>query len=178
MNKSVLGVGIILLGSLALLIINVISNYSTGGEVDYYLVKETSEAAMREALDENFIAIHGVPRIDKEIFMESFIRRFANNVDETRDYKIGFYGLNEVPPMVNIKVDSLTVLSVKVGETKENAEITTTISQLVETKGKKDPALTHAIKNPYSYIGKPVTVASYGKKGKQKQILLHAYTKK
>ena len=34
-------------GIIALLIINVLSNYSTGSEVDYYLVKETAEAAGR-----------------------------------------------------------------------------------------------------------------------------------
>ena len=68
MNKGYLGIGIIVLGSLALLIINVITNYSTGGEVDYYLVKETSEAAMTDALDESFMATHGIPRMDKQVF--------------------------------------------------------------------------------------------------------------
>jgi hypothetical protein len=167
MNKSILGVGIILLGSLALIIINVITNYSTGGEVDYYLVKETSEAAMTEALDETFASLHGVPRIDKEIFMETFIRRFANNVTDTREYKIGFYGINEVPPMVSVKVDSLTILSVKVGEEKQAAQITTSISQLVESRNSEDPALAYEYKNQYTYIGKPVT-------NDGNQLMLHA----
>ncbi len=156
MNKSVLGVGIILLGSLTLLIINVISNYSTGGEVDYYLVKETSEAAMTDALDDTFMSIHGIPRIDKEKFMESFIRRFANNVDQTRNYTIGFYGINEVPPMVSVKVDSSTVLSVKIGDKTEKTDISTSISQIVESKNAQDPMLTYQYNNPKSYVGKPV----------------------
>ncbi len=157
MNKSILGVGIILLGSLALLIINVISNYSTGSEVDYYLVKETSEAAMTEALDETFTSIHGIPRIDKEIFMETFIKRFASNVADNREYKIGFYGLNEVPPMVNIKVDSTTILGVKAGtDEAEHSDITTSISQLVETRNAKSPSLKFEYNNPHSFIGKPV----------------------
>ena len=160
MNKGVLGIGIIVLGALALLIINVITNYSTGGEVDYYLVKETSEAAMNDALDESFMATHGIPRMDKQVFMESFIRRFADNVNDTREYDIGFYGLNEVPPKVSVKVDSLTVLSVKQmnDDESEAAVISTTIDQLVETERTDNPYLTHQFNNPNSDIGSPVTV--------------------
>lgn len=169
MNKSVLGVGIVILGSLALLIIFVISSYSTGGEVDYYLVKETSEAAMTDALDETFMASHGIPRMDKQIFMESFIRRFANNVTDTREYKIGFYGINEVPPMVSIKVDSLTILSTKVGNQKDAANISTTITQLVESKQSHSDSLAAEYKNQYSDIGSPKTSTADGKE------LLNAY---
>ena len=41
MNKVMLTVGIIVLALMGLLLINLISNYSTGSELDYYLVKET-----------------------------------------------------------------------------------------------------------------------------------------
>ncbi len=162
MNKSILGVGIIMLGSLALIIIFVISNYSTGGEVDYYLVKETSEAAMTDALDGQFMAINGVPRMDKEIFMESFIRRFANNVTDTREYKIGFYGLNEVPPVVSVKVDSLTLVSFKEGNQKQAATISTTITQLVESNKNYNPSLAFQYTNPDSFIGAPITSTTDG----------------
>ncbi len=171
MNKSVLGVGIVLLGSIALLIIFVISNYSTGGEVDYYLVKETSEAAMTDALDEQFMAINGIPRIDKEIFMESFIRRFANNVTDTREYKIGFYGINEVPPVVSVKVDSLTILSIKQGDEKQAATISTTITQLVESNKSYNPSLAYQYKNPDSFIGAPITSSTNG------NLIVHAKVK-
>ena len=46
MNKGMLTVGIILLSLIALLLINVLTNFSTGSELDYYLVKETADAAM------------------------------------------------------------------------------------------------------------------------------------
>ena len=49
MNKAMLSVGIVFLAVLALLLINVLNNYATGGELDYYLVKETTEAAMTDA---------------------------------------------------------------------------------------------------------------------------------
>ena len=46
MNKGILTVGIILLSIIALILINVLTNYSTGSELDYYLVKETTDAAI------------------------------------------------------------------------------------------------------------------------------------
>ena len=112
MNKGMLAVGIILLSIVALLMINVLTNYSTGGELDYYLVKETADSAALDAIDQTYLRTCGLLRIDKEKFVESFIYRFANNVDGTRDYNVKFYDINEVPPKVSIKVDSLTVLAV------------------------------------------------------------------
>jgi len=162
MNKGVLGAGIILLGAIALLVINIVTNYSTGGEVDYYLLKETSEAAMTDALDESFQQIHGVPRMDTQVFMESFLRRFADNVNDTRSYKIGFYGLNEVPPKVSVKVDSLTVLSFKNEEQQTNGEITTTISQIVETQVTKNDDVKYEIANDNNPAGSPVDIAGDG----------------
>ena len=40
MNKGMLTVGVIMLAIMGLILINIISNYSTGSELDYYLVKE------------------------------------------------------------------------------------------------------------------------------------------
>ena len=114
MNKGMLTVGIILLSVIALLLINVLTNYSTGSELDYYLVKETTNAAMTDAQDYDYLRTCGVPRIDKEKFVESFILRLADNVDTTRGYKVSFYDINEVPPKVSVKVDSSTVLKFKV----------------------------------------------------------------
>ena len=134
MNKGMLTVGIILLSLIALLLINVLTNFSTGSELDYYLVKETADAAMEDAIDMTYLRTCGLYRIDKEKFVENFIYRFANSVDATRDYDIKFYDINEVPPKVSVKVDSLTVLSVKTGEDeKAAADITTSYDAILET---------------------------------------------
>ena len=139
MNKGFLTVGIILLAIIALLIINVLSNFSTGTEVDYYLVKETAEAAMEDSIDNSFYALHGRYRMDKDYFVESFIRRFASNINNTREYTISFYSMNEVPPKVSIKVESLTTLSVKDDKgNKEAANIQTTINELLVSNRKVD----------------------------------------
>ena len=143
MNKSMLTVGIILLSLISLLLINVISNYSTGGELDYYLVKETTEAAMEDAVDIEYYRLNSQLRIDKEKFVESFLRRFADSVDATHSYTISFYDINEVPPKVSVKVDSNTVLSFS----GQAANISTALDAILETDYTEDPFTENALKD-------------------------------
>ena len=152
MNKAMLTVGIIILSLATLLMINIISNYSSGSELDYYLVKETSEAAMFDAIDVKYYRENGLLRIDKEKFVESFVRRFADSVDTTRNYQLSFYDLNEVPPKVSVKVDSSTVLSFKGSD----LEMSTKLDAILENTYKTDPLVTTEINDPDSDFGKPV----------------------
>lgn len=134
MNKSMLTIGIIILAVMSLLLINIISSGSSGSELDYYLVKETTEAAMVDAIDVNYYRDSGQMRMDKDKFVESFLRRFADSVDNTRNYKIGFYDINETPPKVSIKVDSSTVLSFEGSA----ALLSTKIDSILETNYQND----------------------------------------
>ncbi len=152
MNKAMLTVGIIILSLATLLMINIISNYSSGSELDYYLVKETSEAAMVDAIDVAYYRQNGLLRIDKEKFVESFVRRFADSVDTTRNYQLSFYDLNEVPPKVSVKVDSSTVLSFKGSD----LEMSTKLDAILENTYESDPLVTKEINDPKSDFGKPV----------------------
>ena len=150
MNKGMLTVGVIMLALMALLLINVISNYSTGGELDYYLVKETTEASMEDAIDMEFYRLNSLYRIDKEKFVESFLRRFADSVDNTRSYYISFYDINEVPPKVSVKVDSLTVLSFSGSA----ANISTNVDAILETTYTKDQFTKKALQDLNDDTGK------------------------
>lgn len=157
MNKGMLSVGIILLSVIALVLLNVLSNYSTGGELDYYLVKETVDAAMVDAIDASYSRTCGLYRMDKEKFVESFLYRFADSVDVTRGYNIAFYDINEVPPKVSVKVDSLTVLAFnakKPDGTSEKvaANISTSYDAILETTYKEDEAVAEGLSNPDSDI--------------------------
>ena len=113
MNKAMLLVGIIMLAMFTFGVINIASSYQTGNELDYYLLKETTEAAMIDAVDIGYYRLSGgLYRMDKEKFTESFVRRFAQNVADTRDYDIKIYDINETPPKVTIKIDSNTSTSI------------------------------------------------------------------
>ena len=146
MNKAYLTVGIILMSIIALAAINLIQNYSTGNELDYYLLKETADAAMADAVDPAF-AREAVTRIDKEKFEESFLLRFASTVDNRRYYNIKFYDINEVPPKVSIKVVSGTTKSFK----GEAISIVSQLTSIVETNNKTDPAAVQYLNTRNQY---------------------------
>ncbi len=150
MNKGMLTVGIIILSLIALLLVNVINNYSTGGELDFYLLKETTSAAMEDAVDINYARDHGLVRIDKEKFVESFLRRFADGVDNTRTYDIKFYDINEIPPKVSIKVNSNTVLSFD----GQSAGIETRINSIIESKNIGNPKVESGLENNFDDTGR------------------------
>ena len=112
MNKAMLVVGIILLAIITFGVVNIVQNYQTGNELDYYLLRETTEAAMTDAVDVGYYRLSGLIRIDKEKFVESFVRRFSENVSNARTYDIGFYDINETPPKVSVLVQSDTASSI------------------------------------------------------------------
>jgi hypothetical protein len=96
--------------------------------------------------------------MDKEKFMESFVKRFANNVEGTRDYDIKVYDINETPPKVSIRVISpknTVVVKALGGENK--VDITTTADMIIETKNKDNLAVTTKNKD---YI-KDLKITSY-----------------
>lgn len=152
MNKGMLTVGIIILALMSLLLINVISNYETGGELDYYLVRETTEAAMQDAIDVEYYRLNLLIRMDKEKFVESFLRRFADSVDNTRSYSVKFYDINEVPPKVSVKVDSYTVLSFN----DQQANISTSYDAIVETDYISNPQAEIELQDENSDVGKGI----------------------
>lgn len=150
MNKGMLSVGIILLSVIALLLLNVLSNYSTGGELDYYLVKESVDAAMVDAIDASYLRTCGLYRMDKEKFVESFLYRFADSVDTSRSYEIELYDINEVPPKVSVRVNSLTALTFNAQGEQLAANITTSYDAILETTYKDDDSVIEGIENNHS----------------------------
>lgn len=153
MSKGMQVVGIIMLGLLALGAINLIINYTTGNELDYNLLKDTTEAAMLESVDLDFYAqSNGQIRIDKEKFAESFVRRFAENVKNDRDYHIQFIDINETPPKVSVKVESGTVATFNA----DQAMIVNQVDAILETKYKESrtmkKAMEDADRTTYGYL--------------------------
>lgn len=149
MNKAYLTVGLIMLSIIALVIINMFTSYSTGNELDYYLLRETTDAAMEDAVSGSF-AREGITRIDKEKFVESFILRFSSTVDDRKCYNVKFYDINEVPPKVSVRVETATAqTSTDCGGRGEAEDgnsfkgqaisIVTELTSIVETNYKNNP---------------------------------------
>ena len=110
MSKGVMAAGIIMLGVLTFGLINIISNYTTGNELDFQLLRDTTESAMLDAVDLGFFQTSGGQiRMDKEKFVEGFVRRFAQSVNNDRNYLIEIYDINETPPKASVRVGSNTI---------------------------------------------------------------------
>jgi len=61
---------------------------------------------MYDALDYSAYRASEVVRIDQELFVESFVRRFAESASMTDRYRIEIYDVNEIPPKVSVQVYS------------------------------------------------------------------------
>lgn len=137
MSKGMTIVGIIILGVLTLAVVNIVQNYQTGSELDYYLLEETTEAAMIDAVDTSYYRLTGILRMDREKFVESFVRRFAENVNRDRNYKVRILDLNETPPKVSVKIGSNTVATFA----GDDFDIVQKIDAILETKYEEDRLL-------------------------------------
>lgn len=99
-----------MLGVLTLAVVNIVTSYSSGNDLDYYLLNETTKAAMIDSVDLGYYRVSGgIIRCDREKFLESFVRRFAESATADTDYKIRILDFNETPPKVSIQVGSGTV---------------------------------------------------------------------
>lgn len=146
-------VGIIILAIITFGVVNIVQNYQTGNELDYYLLRETTEAAMTDAVDVGYYRLSGLLRIDKEKFVESFVRRFSQNVSNSRTYDIRFYDINETPPKVSVLVESETAASVN----GESLSLSNKVDVILESKyhdNKYVNDMTRAGKLDYSDVDK------------------------
>ena len=103
MKESYWGYWFIALGVGIIIIMMLISNVSATNTQDYYILKEISEAAMVDAVDYGYYRESGELRINKEKFVENFLRRFAENVSLST-YQIDFYSIYESPPKASVQV--------------------------------------------------------------------------
>ena len=106
MKESFWGAAVVSIGVITIFFILFFQSITNTDEHNYHLLKEATEAAMYDALDLASYKNEGVIRIDREKFVENFLRRFAENATLSNTYKVEIYDVNETPPKVSIKVSS------------------------------------------------------------------------
>ena len=117
MKDTYWGYWLIVLGIFVVVVMMIINNITTTKSQDYYLVKEIAQASMIDAIDYAYYTDWKELRINKEKFVESFIRRFADSVTLSDTYTIEFYDLYEAPPKVSVRVQSDTNTFSVMGDT-------------------------------------------------------------
>lgn len=106
MKESFWGTAIVAIGVLAIFFILFFQSVTNTDEHNYHLLKEATEGAMLDALDLAAYRESGVIRIDREKFVENFLRRFAESAVLSSTYKIEIYDVNEEPPKVSLMVST------------------------------------------------------------------------
>ena len=106
MNESFWSMFIIGIGIISVSFIIFFQNMTSIDEQNYNLLRETTEAAMYDAVDLAAYRRDGTIRIDREKFVENFVRRFAEGAQLSQNYKIEIFDVNETPPKVTIRVSS------------------------------------------------------------------------
>lgn len=132
LKESVWGYAILTMGIIAIMTVWFLTNVTNTDQQNYNLLKETVEASMMDSIDLAAYRTNGDIKINEEKFVESFVRRFAENVSLKDNYRIEIYDINEEPPKVSLKVYSNP-------ETNVNGEvisfnISNSIDAILETK--------------------------------------------
>ncbi len=148
MRESYWGFWLILLGVFVIVIMMLISNVTTTNTQDYYLIKEVTEQSMVDAVDLGYYRTSGELRINADKFVESFIRRFAENVAFST-YDIDFYGIYEAPPKVSVKVTT-TSDTYSIGASQDSFDIVNKIDAILELDGIDNGTNVSNVDNPPS----------------------------
>ena len=82
----------------------------------------------------------GEYKLNKDVFVESFIRRFANNINNNKSYQVTIKEVIEYPPKVSVRIDTLNTYDEVESQTlefNENADysIRNQIDAILEEKG-------------------------------------------
>lgn len=108
MKESMWGYMVIVLGVLAIGVIWFIANTTRTDQHNFNLLRETVEASMLDAVDLSIYRETGEIEINETMFIESFLRRFADNADLSNTYVIEIYDINTKPPKVSMRISSST----------------------------------------------------------------------
>lgn len=131
MKESFWGALIITFGVISIIFIYFFQNVTNTDQQNYNLLKETTEAAMYDAIDQVEYQNNGNIKINAEKFIENFVRRYAENASLSNTYVIEIYDINEYPPKVSLLVKS-TEKTNATGEIMD-FDITNRIDAILET---------------------------------------------
>ena len=90
MNRSFWGIFVVFMGVLALTFIVLFQNITNTDQHNSHLLQEVAEAAMWDAFDYAEYRGNGVAKINREKFVENFLRRYAQSASRSREYEITF----------------------------------------------------------------------------------------
>lgn len=131
MKSAYWGYWLVLLGVFVVIVMLLIQNVTTANTQNYSMLQEIAEASMVDAVDYAYYRQYGEIKINKEKFMESFIRRMSETFSGSTTYEIEFYAIYESPPKVSVKVSSSSETFNIMGDT-DTFDIVNKIDAVIE----------------------------------------------
>ena len=71
---------------------------------DYHIVLNRSGLDMNTVNGCDYLV--GKNKISKDVFVENFLRRFANNINNNKSYEVTIQEVIEYPPKVSVRIDT------------------------------------------------------------------------
>lgn len=106
MQSSYWGYWLIVMGVAIVGLMIQVQGITTNSTQDSYAIREITSAAMLEAVDYAYYRDYNEIKIDKEKFMEVFLRMTAEVMGAFDTYEINFYEIYEAPPKVSVEIKS------------------------------------------------------------------------
>ena len=131
----------IVLGLLTVAIMVLVQNLTSTSEENYYLTKEVMEAAMIDSIDYGLYRKTGDIRMIESKFVENFTRRFAESINDSKEYTLDFYEIYENPPKATVVVKTETGSQTITSDSTVNFDIRTVMSGILETKYSKSDSV-------------------------------------
>ena len=134
MKYAYLSLGIILVGMFGLMFITYFENVTVNNESEYYVLKESVEAAMYESIDLSYYRQTGELKILEEKFVANCTRRFYESIsgNSYKGYSLQFYDIMEKPPKVSVVATSNTSNYQLDFNTKTSSDIKNKLSAILE----------------------------------------------
>lgn len=126
MKYAYYGFGMLLFGSIGLVLIVMLQSITINNDSEYYNLKEAMKAAMIESVDMTCYRIDqrvrrtsqnglndmcgsGKLKMSETKFVENFTRRFVATVGgDAKNYTIKFYDIIESPPKASVVIEGIT----------------------------------------------------------------------
>jgi hypothetical protein len=135
MRESFWGIMIVVMGITSMFLVYFFQSITNTSDHNYELLKETTQAAMFDSLDLAAYRYDGTVRIDRELFVESFLRRFAQDATLQHQYHVTIYDVYENPPKVSIKITTMgSETSTTINNQSVSFQLTHKIDAILETK--------------------------------------------
>ncbi len=131
MKESYWGYWLILLGVFVIVILLLIRNVTSNNTEDYYTLKQISEASMVDAIDYAYYREYGELKINREKFIENFLRRFVDSSSVSSKYELFFTSIYEAPPKVSVEIKSSTDTYV-INDSSETFDMTNRVDAILE----------------------------------------------